>query len=77
MEGERIGPLSNVVAYWDYGLDGYPTRVRLAMSDGTIQTFLHEVKQPAPNVVSDYKPKHLKEPEMLQHLPTQSERLSM
>ena len=56
---ERIGPLSNVVAYWDHDLGGYPERVRLAMADGSIQTFWLEVKQPEP-ATQDYMPRHLK-----------------
>ena len=56
----RIPPLSNVVPVWDHDLGGYPTRVRMAMSDGTIQTFWHEVKQPPPQVEPEYQPKHLK-----------------
>lgn len=45
---ERIAPLSNVVPYWENGLDGYPTKVRLAMQDGKIVTYRQEVIQPAP-----------------------------
>ena len=59
MEG-RIGPLSNVKALWDHDLGGYPERIRLAMEDGHIVTYLLDVQQPAPNVVQEYKPKHLK-----------------
>ena len=55
---ERIGPLSNVVAYWDHGLGGYPERVRLAMADGSIQTFWLEVNQPEPQ--TEYLGKHRK-----------------
>lgn len=57
---ERIAPLSNVVAHWDHNLGGYPTRVRLAMEDGSIQTFWREVSQPPPQIVPEYQPKHLK-----------------
>ncbi len=49
---ERIAPLSNVVPYWENNMDGYPTKVRLAMSDGKIMTYRLEVIQPAP--VLDY-----------------------
>lgn len=55
---ERIGPLSNVVAFWDHNLGGYPTRVRLAMGDGTIQTFWFDPGQPEPQ--TEYIGKHAK-----------------
>ena len=67
---KRIEPLSNVKPYWDrHG--GYPARVRLAMSNGNIVSYLLEVVQPAPvtdrgwtnigyNVQDEYQPKHLK-----------------
>lgn len=58
MEEEKIGPLSNVVAFWDHGLGGYPTRVKLAMSDGTIQTFWYDPGQPKPQ--TEYVGKHAK-----------------
>ena len=53
----RIEPLSNVKPIWDHEF-GYPDRVRLAMADGTIQTFWLEVKQPRPQ--TEYIGKHLK-----------------
>lgn len=61
MEG-RIEPLSNVRGFWDHDLGGYPERIRLAMSDGKIVTYLLDVKQPVPNVIQEYKPRHLKRP---------------
>ena len=66
---ERIGPLSNVKAFWDHDLGGYPERIRLATEDGHIVTYVLDVKQPAPNVTKEYQPKHLKRPAMLQHQP--------
>ena len=68
----RIGPLSNVKPIWDHGMDGYPTRVRLAMADGHIVTFWREAPQPKPkrwNPIreiigyprqTEYQPRHLK-----------------
>ena len=53
---DRIEPLSNVRAFWDHNLGGYPERVRLAMSDGSIQTFWYEPDQPKPQTA--YVPKH-------------------
>ena len=44
----KIGPLSNVKAIYDKGCGKYPSRIRLAMEDGTIQTFWREVQQPKP-----------------------------
>jgi len=44
----RIEPLSNVVPYWEHDESGYPTKIRLAMMDGKIQTYRLEVNQPAP-----------------------------
>ena len=69
---ERIGPLSNVVAYWDHDLGGYPERVRLAMADGSIQTFWLEVNQPEPQ--TEYVGKHIKRPAVLQHQPATEEK---
>ena len=46
---KNIGPLSNVKALWDHDLGGYPERIRLAMEDGHIVTYLLDVQQPAPN----------------------------
>lgn len=69
---KRVEPLSNVKPYWDVRHDRYPNRVRLAMSDGTIQTYVIEAIQPTPVVnrgwtnigyaapLDEYKPKHLK-----------------
>ena len=57
---KNIGPLSNVKALWDHDLGGYPERIRLAMEDGHIVTYLLDVQQPAPNVIPEYQPKHLK-----------------
>ena len=54
----QIPPLSNVVPRWDHDYGGYPDRVRLAMADGTIQTYWLEVKQPKPQ--TEYVGKHLK-----------------
>lgn len=55
---KHIEPLSNVVAHWDHNLDGYPTRIKLAMSDGTIQTFWYDPGQPEPQ--TEYIGKHAK-----------------
>ena len=78
---KRIGPLSNVKPFWDHGADGYPTRVRLAMSDGHIVTFWREVQQPKPRFWNpireiigyprqeEYQPRHLRRPAVLQHQP--------
>jgi len=57
---KRIEPLSNVCCYWDHDLGGYPERIRLAMQDGKIATYVLQVEQPAPNVTKEYQPKHLK-----------------
>ena len=45
---KKIGPLSNVKAIYDKGCGTYPSRVRLAMEDGTIRTFWGEIQQPKP-----------------------------
>ena len=84
---ERIAPLSNVVPYWENGLDGYPTKVRLAMRDGKILTYRLEVVQPAPildrgwtNIgytvqQTEYVGKHApKRPAMLQHQPANEQK---
>ena len=41
----KISPLSNVKPFWKPGCK-YPSRVRLAMSDGTIRTYWDEPQQP-------------------------------
>lgn len=70
---DRIGPLSNVIGFWDHDLGGYPERIRLAMEDGHIVTYLLDVQQPEPNVIPEYQPRHLKRPAMLQHQPAQDQ----
>lgn len=68
----KIGPLSNVKAIWDRGCGKYPSRVRMAFSDGTIRTYWDEPQQPKPkrwNPIreiigyprqTEYQPRHAK-----------------
>lgn len=67
----KISPLSNVKPFWKPGCK-YPSRVRLAMSDGTIRTYWDEPQQPKPkrwNPIreiigyprqTEYQPRHAK-----------------
>lgn len=67
----RISPLSNVKPLWKPGCK-YPSRVRLAMSDGTIRTYWDEPQQPKwkrwkpiREIIgyprqTEYQPRHLK-----------------
>ena len=60
MNDGRIFPLMNVIGYWDHDLGGYPERIRLAMSDGKIVTYVLDVRQPAPQIRTEYAAKHAK-----------------
>lgn len=45
---KKIEPLSNVRYFWEHAEEGYPDKIRLAMSDGKIVTYRLEVEQPKP-----------------------------
>ena len=74
MEQKRIGPLSNVVPVWDKGCGPLPSRVKLAMENGRIETFWRRDMVPMPKwrqwrpiqeIIGyprkeEYQPKHLK-----------------
>lgn len=45
---KKIEPLSNVRYFWEHVEEGYPDKIRLAMSDGNVVTYRLEVPQPKP-----------------------------
>lgn len=75
---KKIEPLSNVRYFWEHVEEGYPDKIRLAMSDGKIVTYRLEVEQPKPKswnpineimgypMRKEYQPKHAKRPAALQ-----------
>ena len=75
---KKIEPLSNVRYFWEHVEEGYPDKIRLAMSDGKIVTYRLESPQPKPKrwnplheIIgyprqTEYQPRHLKRPEALQ-----------
>lgn len=49
---ERVAPIAGVTPVWsDRNCDKYPSVVRIAMEDGTVQDYAHVIEQPHPNFV--------------------------